>query len=207
MALDERRPIRDRAQVLAAALLEQLAGGRCRQEGPKTALTEQDKTQAARLPAPAHGAAAGAEEEDHADPQADHRDQGRPTPPAGAHHPGRGAQEARLRQARREPTPPSAAVEEAVAAPASGARSGRAVAPVRKRDAEQRRRARRRNAEREAVAAPRRVRARRARSGGRGGVLRRCTSEAGRARPARPSCQVEATPAPAPANRRSRRCE
>ena len=66
------------------------------------ALSDDDKARLLDSLRKAHGGRGGREEEDHADAQADDRDQAGRCLGQGAHDPGRGPQEARVRQARRE---------------------------------------------------------------------------------------------------------
>ena len=82
----------------SGALLEQLAaaGVAGKKQGDK--LSEQDKTRLLDYLRKQHGGLE-AEEEDHAHAQVDDRDQGRRQRRARTHDPGRGAQEARFRQA------------------------------------------------------------------------------------------------------------
>ena len=84
------------------ALLEQLDQGRRRRQERRRRAVRAGQDEAARVPAEAARRRRRAEEEDHADAQADHRDQGRRLHRQGAHDPGRGAQEAGVRQARRD---------------------------------------------------------------------------------------------------------
>ena len=100
MALTTIEQFATEMKMPSGALLEQLAaaGVAGKKQGDKLSGTGQDP--AARLSAQA-ARRPGSEEEDHADAQVDDRDQGRRQRRARAHHPGRGAQEARFRQARR----------------------------------------------------------------------------------------------------------
>ena len=83
----------------ATALFEQLAKAGVAKQASNDTLSRAGQDAAARLPAqgPRRDRAEG---QDHADAQADHRNQVGRLDRQGAHHPGRGAQEAGLRQAR-----------------------------------------------------------------------------------------------------------
>ena len=80
-------------------LLEQLRAAGVVKKAEEDALSDEDKARLLESLRKAHGAEARREEEDHADPQADDRDQAGRCIGQGTHDPGRSSQEARLRQA------------------------------------------------------------------------------------------------------------
>ena len=95
------RTIRDRVEAASGRAPRAARQGGCRRQEAGRQPVRAGQDQAARIPAEAARRGRRAEEEDHAHAQADERDQGGRVHRQGEDHPGRGAQEARVRQARR----------------------------------------------------------------------------------------------------------
>ncbi len=107
-----------------ALLLEQLGAAGVKKKAGDDAITEQDKTRLLDY-LREHARQQGREEEDHAHAQADHGDQEVRRDRQGAHHPGRGAQEAHVREGGQGRADPRAGE----GGPAARARHRRAGSP------------------------------------------------------------------------------